>query len=261
MFLLAASVVALPTTLAGAEAAPLSKVERVLLVVELFDTPQAAVAARSVAGLDVPMDRAPGEDLDLSASVWNATTGELDLNADALDVSYDYFDPAAPDMPPASFDGLLPDTRRFLLGGELLDPLRCPLPRASFSDTWGAPRFNNRVHVGTDMIAPFATPVLAMGDATIVRVDRVDEYRPNVDIDPGGLSVSYITVYGDLVYNAHLSSIPLSIQPGVKILAGSTIGLLGQSGNASISIPHLHLQYHPLAGPPQNPYPLLRTLC
>jgi murein DD-endopeptidase MepM/ murein hydrolase activator NlpD len=243
---------------ASATSGTTSRSERVRLVVDFFDTPEASLVARSVAGL---LPALPRQAVDPSASLWNQATGGLNLNSPALDVEYDFFDPVSPGVPPADVLSLLPDSRKFLLGVVDGDALTCPLPGSTFSDTWGAPRPNNRVHVGTDMIAPYGTPVLAVADSTVVRVDRTNEHIPGTDTDPGGLSVAYITTWGDLFYLGHFASIPPEIQPGVRIPAGAVIGIVGNSGNAISSVPHLHIQWHPGAGLPQNPYLLVSRAC
>lgn len=256
---LASIVLVLSSVAASAAPQPPSRIERVRIVIDFFRTPEAALAARSKAGL-LPSPSTPAE-LDLSASVWNPATGSLNLDSPALDFEYDYFDPSSPGLPPSQFESLLPDSRKFLVGSVDGSSLYCPLIGATFSDTWGAPRPNGRVHVGTDMIAPTGTPVLAVADSTVVRVDRTDEHVPGTDIDPGGLSVAYMTLWGDVFYTGHFSSIPPEIQPGARIPAGSVIGLVGSSGNAVSSVPHLHIQWHPGALLPQNPYELIRAAC
>jgi murein DD-endopeptidase MepM/ murein hydrolase activator NlpD len=230
------------------------------VVVKFFDSPEAAIAARTAAGL-LPALSTSDEPLDLSMSVWNPATGALNLDSPALDFEYDYFDPVSPGSLPSALDDLLPDSRKFLIGTVSGSSLVCPLRNSTFSDTWGAPRPNGRVHVGTDMIAPYGSPVLTVADSTVVRVDRVNEHTPGTDIDPGGLSVAYITAWGDVFYSGHFSSIPAEVQPGARLPAGSIMGYVGSSGNAISSVPHLHIQWHPGASVPQNPYQLLQDAC
>lgn len=241
------SMLALPAS----ASAPASRTERVRQVIEFFDSPEAATAVRAAADLD-PRS--------LAASV-GTSSWETDLTASVFDVEYDYFDPATPGSLPPSFDDPLPGTRELTEDLITAGALRCPVAASRFSDTWGAPRPNGRVHVGTDMVAPYGTPVFAIADSVVLRVDRVDSFVAATDTDPGGLSITLLSSWGDVFYYGHFASIAPEAVPGARFLAGTQIGVLGASGNASLSVPHVHLQWHPLAGPPQNPFWVLRSIC
>lgn len=241
------SMLALPAS----ASAPSSRTERVRQVIQFFDSPEAATVIRAAAELD-PRS--------LAASV-GASSWETDLTVAGFDVEYDYFDPSTPGSLPASFGKPLPGTRELTEDLIAAGALRCPVAASRFSDTWGAPRPNGRVHVGTDMVAPYGTPVLAVADSVVLRVDRVDSFVAATDTDPGGLSVTLLSSWGDVFYYGHFASIAPEVVPGARFLAGARIGILGASGNASLSVPHVHLQWHPLAGPPQNPYWVLRSIC
>lgn len=230
---------------------PVSRTERVRQVIEFFDSPEAAVAVRAAAELDPRT---------LAASA-GASSWETNLTAAGFDVEYDYFDPASPGSLPAFFDEPLSGTRELTEDLIAAGALRCPVAASRFSDTWGAPRPNGRVHVGTDMVAPYGTPVFAIADSVVLRVDRVDSFVAATDTDPGGLSVTLLSSWGDVFYYGHFASIATEAVPGARFLAGAQIGILGASGNASLSVPHVHLQWHPLAGSPQNPFWVLRSIC
>jgi murein DD-endopeptidase MepM/ murein hydrolase activator NlpD len=237
--------------------ASLSKVERVLTVVEFFGSPVAAATARNLAGLQDPT----GVQVDLTNSAWSAQ--ELaDAAATAIArIGYDYFEPATPGAAPTPLEDLVPASRRYLVDVATSSGVACPVRGSSFGDTWGAPRSGGRVHVGTDMIAPIGTPVFAVGDGTVLRVDLVDEFVPGVERDLGGITMTYQTVWGDVFYIGHLATLSAGMQPGTRITAGAQIAQVGQTGNARLSVPHLHIQWHPLGGAPVNPYPLLEKAC
>ena len=243
-----------PAAATPADPPPLSRVERVLLVMDFFDSPDASAAARQAAGLVNPLLVPSG-----LRSPW-AADGSIDASSPLFDVEYDFFDPDAPGLLPS--DSVSdPASRTFMEELMAAGLLTCPAPGSKFSDTWGAPRPNNRLHVGTDMVAPYGSQVLAIADSMVLRVDRVDSYVPATDSDPGGLSVTLVSSWGDVFYYGHFAEINPEIIPGIRVPGGATLGLLGDSGNAASSIPHVHVQWHPMAGPPQNPFWVLRSIC
>jgi murein DD-endopeptidase MepM/ murein hydrolase activator NlpD len=125
----------------------------------------------------------------------------------------------------------------------------CPTGAAAapFADTWGAPRSGGRRHQGVDMIGTRGIPVLAV-------VDGVAEPRTNV---LGGTTIWLTGADGNGYYYAHLDGY---LQLGA-VKAGTPIGILGQTGNAQFSIPHLHFEVHPGEGPAVNPYPTVAAHC
>lgn len=84
----------------------------------------------------------------------------------------------------------------------------------------------------------FVSPVNGRVDE-VTRVDRWDP-RTNVGSDRGGLSVSVVGVDGVRYYGSHLSAIGTGIRPGLRVRAGQTLGLIGKTGSARITPPHLH---------------------
>jgi murein DD-endopeptidase MepM/ murein hydrolase activator NlpD len=118
---------------------------------------------------------------------------------------------------------------------------------APFADTWGAPRSGGRRHQGVDMIGQRGIPVLAV-------VDGVAEAKQNA---LGGTTIWFTGVDGNSYYYAHLDGYR---QLG-SVTAGTPIGILGQTGNAQFSIPHLHFEIHPGGGPAVNPYPTVAAHC
>jgi murein DD-endopeptidase MepM/ murein hydrolase activator NlpD len=97
------------------------------------------------------------------------------------------------------------------------------------------------------MIGQRGIPVLAV-------VDGVAEAKTNA---LGGTTVWFSGVDGHKYYYAHLDRYG---QLG-SVTAGTTIGFLGQTGNAQFSIPHLHFEVHPFGGPAVNPYPTVAAHC
>lgn len=133
--------------------------------------------------------------------------------------------------------------------------IACPIAGAvRFINDWGFPRSGGRRHQGNDLFALEDTPIVAVSDAIITSVSRIDRGL-------GGLHVSYIDGAGDRWYNAHLSSVADNIEPGLYVAQGQVIGYVGRTGNARTTPPHNHIQWHPGNGGPQNPYIRLRIAC
>ena len=126
----------------------------------------------------------------------------------------------------------------------------CPLQGSmSFSDTWGAARSGGRAHKGTDMMAAAGTTVVAPANGRVVHDSN----------SLGGLTFNLYADDGHMYYGAHMSAY---VNQGAGwVAAGTQIGRVGSSGNASASAPHLHFEYHPGGGAAVNPYSRLISAC
>ena len=124
----------------------------------------------------------------------------------------------------------------------------CPVqgPR-SFSNDWGMPRSGGRRHQGNDILAPRGTPVVAS-------VSGVVRHHNSAR---GGLSYYLSGSDGNTYFGTHLSGYAAS----GRVAAGTVVGYVGTSGNASGGPPHLHFEIHPGGGAPVNPYPTVRAHC
>jgi peptidoglycan LD-endopeptidase LytH len=132
------------------------------------------------------------------------------------------------------------------LGSSTLD-WKCPVPGSKFTNDWGQSRSGGRSHTGTDMLAPRGTPVLAPFSGTAVQKAS----------SRGGLSVYLKAPDGLQIFGAHLSGYGTA----GKVKAGTIIGYVGNTGNASGAAPHLHIEIHPKKGAKTNPYPILKKIC
>ena len=118
------------------------------------------------------------------------------------------------------------------------DPLHlCPVQgRGYFSDDFGAPRFAGGFHhhQGNDMFAELGSSVVAPFDGTAVAT-------------PNGLGGNAVTVYGSegYVYNAHLVSYG-RLGP---VKAGTVVGYVGNTGDATGGPWHDHFEWHPNVAP------------
>jgi murein DD-endopeptidase MepM/ murein hydrolase activator NlpD len=125
----------------------------------------------------------------------------------------------------------------------------CPVASAvRFADTYGEGRNGGWRHLGVDLTAPMGTPTVAPV-AGSVRYSRDSA---------GGLSWHLDGDDGVYYYGTHLSRFG-SVTGRVE--AGTVIGYVGQTGNASL--PHLHLEVHPggIGKPAVNPTPLAMKAC
>ncbi|ARS37824.1 peptidase M23 [Pontibacter actiniarum] len=111
---------------------------------------------------------------------------------------------------------------------------------------WGDPRdAGARRHEGIDVFASRGTPALA-ATAGIVR---------RVSTTPRGGKVVWLsdTERGQSLYYAHLDS--QLVQAGQRVQPGDTLGLIGNTGNAKTTKPHLHFGIYRYGRGATNPYP------
>ena len=133
----------------------------------------------------------------------------------------------------------LPDSHRPFRNGETLR-LLYPLPQPAeevqpYGWRYSDHRQRWRMHVGHDLIAPAATPVLAMLSGRTQLVQSISGYGLTVLLDHGR---GWQTVY------AHLQS--ADVRVGQLVRAGDRIGRVGRSGSASTD--HLHVELRRLEG-------------
>lgn len=124
----------------------------------------------------------------------------------------------------------------------------CPVPSATFTDTWGAPRSGGRSHRGTDLMARYSAPVYAVADGTVRTASS----------SAGGISLYLHATNGEVYFYAHNSKNIAS--NGERVEAGELIARVGTSGNAPSSAPHVHFERE-VDGRSINPYPFLRRIC
>ena len=102
---------------------------------------------------------------------------------------------------------------------------------SSIVSRFGDPRDGGRrPHLGIDIAAPRGTPVLAVSDGKIERVDVTSLGGRTVWLKEEGSKRRH--------YFAHLES--FAVSRGQKVRAGQKIGTVGTSGNAAGTPPHLH---------------------
>jgi murein DD-endopeptidase MepM/ murein hydrolase activator NlpD len=114
---------------------------------------------------------------------------------------------------------------------------------------WGAARDGGRRrHEGVDIFAPRGTPAVAATDGVVtgVRATAI-----------GGNVVWLRDDHGpQTLYYAHLDT--QFVARGQRVRLGDTLGLVGNTGNAASTAPHLHFGVYTRSGP-VDPYPFVRT--
>lgn len=125
----------------------------------------------------------------------------------------------------------------------------CPVPAASFTDSFGDPRSGGRRHQGIDLMAPSGTPAYAIASGVVRTTSS----------GAGGISLYLRATDGTVYFYAHNSS--NVARNGQRVQAGDLIAKVGSSGNASASGPHVHFEQAPGGGSAVNPYRMLRQLC
>ena len=120
---------------------------------------------------------------------------------------------------------------------------------ARYSHDWLFPRYGPgfRFHLGTDVFAPYGTPVRAP-------VDGIAKSRNG---GLGGLTVKVYMADGTYFYLAHLSGLPDGFTDGMAVETGDIVGYVGNSGNARGTSPHVHVGIYPRGGPAVDPKPIL----
>ncbi len=131
--------------------------------------------------------------------------------------------------------------------------LQVPVPvqgiRAKrIADTWGGPRSGGRRHQGTDIFAARGTPVRSATRGIVVRIG---------DYGIGGKHVWVLGPGGERHYYAHLDDWAPDLHRYQVVREGDPLGIVGDSGNARGTPPHLHYGIYGTDGA-VNPHPRLR---
>ena len=114
---------------------------------------------------------------------------------------------------------------------------------------WGAVRDGGaRSHEGIDIFAPRGTPVVAAVDGMVSSTGERGLGGKQVWLRAG--------LFGKSLYYAHLDSILVST--GNKVTIGDTLGLVGNTGNARTTAPHLHFGIYKSGQGAINPLPFVK---
>ena len=125
-------------------------------------------------------------------------------------------------------------------------------------DNYSESRSEDRSHDAIDIAAPLGTPVVAAADGEIVKF---------FDSERGGITIYQLTDDKKfMLYYAHLQRRADEISVGMRVRKGTTIGFVGDTGNAGAGNYHLHFSISAVTDPKRvwsgtyiNPYPFLKN--
>jgi murein DD-endopeptidase MepM/ murein hydrolase activator NlpD len=143
--------------------------------------------------------------------------------------------PVAPEKPSLTVRPP-PDVTPHLTAGGYVFPVYGP---SSFGDTFGAPRgdLTSGWHHGADIFGQIGEPLLAVADGTVFSVGWNDI---------GGYRLWLRDKAGNQFYYAHLSAYSPFAVNGNQVKAGTVLGFMGNTGDASTTPYHLHFEIHPV---------------
>ena len=120
---------------------------------------------------------------------------------------------------------------------------------AAIGSFWGGPRDGGaRRHEGIDIFAPRGTPAVAAAAGTVTRLGNTRL----------GGNVVWLAADGtdEHLYYAHLDR--QLVTPGQRVRPGDTLGLVGNTGNARTTAPHLHFGVYRAGRGAVDPLPFVR---
>ncbi len=121
-------------------------------------------------------------------------------------------------------------TLELAVGPSLGYPLKA-VNRKQIQSFFGVGRDNDtRRHEGIDIFSSFRTPVIAVAEGTVTRVNENNLGGKVVWFRPKGKDYT--------LYYAHLDE--QIANTGQEVMLGDTLGLMGNTGNAKTTPPHLH---------------------
>ncbi len=125
-----------------------------------------------------------------------------------------------------------------------------PIPFAQAAPVYAFPIVGCNVHYAhshhdypaTDILGKIGCKFVAVTSGVVDEVTAVDKFSWKTDLGSqrGGLSISIVGDDGVRYYGSHLSKIAAGIKPGVRVKVGQLLGLLGDSGDAKGTAPHVH---------------------
>ncbi|MDB5260447.1 MAG: hypothetical protein JWN37_678 [Candidatus Nomurabacteria bacterium] len=121
----------------------------------------------------------------------------------------------------------------------------------NISPNFGDPRDGGtRKHQGEDIMATKGTPIVSPTKAVVLKVTN----GPNE-----GLTIYTANPGGETFVYMHLDKYGEGVTEGKTLEKGDLIGYVGNTGNASGGLSHLHFEVHDFTGTAVDPYPRLTS--
>jgi peptidoglycan LD-endopeptidase LytH len=143
-----------------------------------------------------------------------------------------------------------------VLQRELTSPV-AGVTKAAMRDTYDEMRGGTRRHEALDIVAPRGTAVLSAAPGRVLKL--FDSKAGGLMVYAADSSERFILMYG------HLDAYQPGLAEGQALRRGQALGIVGTTGNAPPTVPHLHFAVARSSdvkqwwkGMPVNPYPLLR---
>ena len=125
-----------------------------------------------------------------------------------------------------------------------------PLPSAFATPTYVFPivgcsvkyAHSHHNYPATDILTKTGCKFVATTSGIVDEVNRVDKFnwKTNLGVDRGGLSVSIVGDDGVRYYGSHLSKVAKGVEHGLRVAAGDVLGFVGTSGDARGTASHVH---------------------
>lgn len=128
---------------------------------------------------------------------------------------------------------------------DLRIPILFGVAWGNLDDTWGDARSGGRSHEGIDIIVPRGEFVVSPTDAIVTTINTGGN---------GGKHVFTTNPGGERYYFAHLDGFAEDLDEGDVLKAGDLIGYVGNTGNASGGVTHLHFGIYDESHGSLNPY-------
>jgi murein DD-endopeptidase MepM/ murein hydrolase activator NlpD/lysophospholipase L1-like esterase len=139
------------------------------------------------------------------------------------------------------------------LPGSLVMPAAGVIPSQLY-DSFGDPRDGGaRWHQGIDIIIPVGVPLVAVTDAVVYSNTAGGQICSKTG--QPGKGVTLEDSLGNHYYYGHMDTVQVS--QGQTVTAGQMIGTSGATGNACVSVPHLHFSINEGTDRVVNPFPVL----